>query len=207
MRDPQYLQWLMQQQWFGEKFSHLIQIVQVTNNFGAVQEKTPEHNAMQAQFLYEDFRKRVAASCGAYASIEAKLKWHTEHGHGPQNFTSGDFKPRKPEFERFSDVCYSVGRGLSYVDNCDFVVLVECKPCVGDDYPNVLRQMQRNADQSRRNGWLREYQHGRWILLIRQYSGTTVSRDQFVEIFKNSGITVLFQNELPELDAIDDRRL
>lgn len=56
-RDPQYLQWLTQQGWFVEKFQQLVVNI---NNFGAVPEETPAHNAMQAKFLDIAFRRAVA---------------------------------------------------------------------------------------------------------------------------------------------------
>lgn len=52
-RDPQYLAWLTQQAWFVTKFHDLNITI---NNFGAVPEDTPAHNAMQVRFLDFDYR-------------------------------------------------------------------------------------------------------------------------------------------------------
>jgi uncharacterized protein (DUF3820 family) len=50
--DPAYLQWLSGQEWFRAKFTLLHQVI---INRGAEPEETPDHNAMQVQFLDDDF--------------------------------------------------------------------------------------------------------------------------------------------------------
>ena len=58
---------------------------------------------------------------------------------------------------------------------------IELKPQVGDDYPAVLRGMKRkNCD----------------LLVLKQYTGTGATREQFVAIFESSGIRVLFLDEI-----------
>lgn len=59
---------------------------------------------------------------------------------------------------------------------------VEVKPIVGDDYPNVLRQMKS----------LRETQ-----LLVAEFTATTTSWDEFLKVFSMSGIQVI------HLDAVE----
>lgn len=50
--DEQYRNWLMAQPWFAEKFRDVYNIVV---NYGSPSEDTPEHNALQARFLDDDF--------------------------------------------------------------------------------------------------------------------------------------------------------
>jgi uncharacterized protein (DUF3820 family) len=50
--DPSYLQWLTGQDWFRAKFTLLHQVIV---NRGAAPEETPEHNALQVQFLDDGF--------------------------------------------------------------------------------------------------------------------------------------------------------
>lgn len=188
VRDPQYLQWLMQQSWFGEKHPHLVQIVQVTNNFGAEPEETPEHNAMQVRFLDCQYRRRIAERTDVLSNLKKVWKQHRD-----DEPAIDDFAVTEPEFERYADVYYEA---LARENKCfRFVIMVECKPSVGDDYPAVLRQMQRNQQRVRQSGTFTG-QWGRWVLLVQEYCGTTVQRDQFVAIFARSRISVLFENEL-----------
>jgi uncharacterized protein (DUF3820 family) len=56
-QDPAYLQWLMQQDWFVEKYQWLI--VNITN-IHATAVETPAHNAMQVRFLDEAYRNAFA---------------------------------------------------------------------------------------------------------------------------------------------------
>jgi hypothetical protein len=50
--DPGYLEWLTAQDWFRAKFTVLHQVI---INRGAEPEETPDHNAMQAKFLDDEF--------------------------------------------------------------------------------------------------------------------------------------------------------
>jgi hypothetical protein len=54
--DPQYVEWLMGQDWVRTKYPQLFTLI--VNNFGEPTE-TPEHNKLQAMFLDEEFRGRV----------------------------------------------------------------------------------------------------------------------------------------------------
>lgn len=57
--DRPYLDWLLAQPWFKEKFGNVYNIV--INN-GAEPTETPEHNAMQIRFLDEAFRLKFAVA-------------------------------------------------------------------------------------------------------------------------------------------------
>lgn len=58
---------------------------------------------------------------------------------------------------------------------------VELKPCLGDDYPAVLRQMKSNGSD---------------VLFIDQYSGIGATVDQIIATFKTSNIKVVFRQEI-----------
>lgn len=55
--DPQYMDWLMGQSWFAERYKNIYTVV--INNFGEASE-TPEHNAMQVKFLESEWRTKFA---------------------------------------------------------------------------------------------------------------------------------------------------
>lgn len=51
-QDRKYLDWLMEQGWFRERYQGIYTLI--VNNFGEASE-TPEHNALQVLFLEDDF--------------------------------------------------------------------------------------------------------------------------------------------------------
>ena len=72
-------------------------------------------------------------------------------------------------------------------------VVIELKPDLGDDYPSVLRQMQRYPTSPK----LKE----RKLLIVRRARFTTVSFEQVKAFFKSADITLLMEWELEILDA------
>lgn len=58
--DRPYIEWLLAQSWFKEKYGNVYNIV--INN-GAEPSETPEHNAMQIKFLDEEYRLKFAYFC------------------------------------------------------------------------------------------------------------------------------------------------
>lgn len=59
--DRPYLDWLLAQPWFKEKFGNVYNIV--INN-GTEPTETPEHNAMQIRFMAEEFRLKFTHAIG-----------------------------------------------------------------------------------------------------------------------------------------------
>lgn len=113
--DREYLDWLLTQSWFRERFESYYTII--INNFGEASE-TPDHNAMQAEFLSPEFRK-------AFCFHVCKIEWPEDAGKLTIRY----------EFEvKGWDVVMM--RIPGYVEH-----FVELKPSMGDDYPAVLRQI------------------------------------------------------------------
>lgn len=111
--DRPYLDWLLSQSWFKEKFGNVYNVV--INN-GNEPSETPEHNAMQIKFLSQEYRQKFACE------IFWELMPCTD----------------APEFEKDGiDVCFSPNPYRMTT------ICVEIKPTVGDDYPAILRQVKR----------------------------------------------------------------
>lgn len=70
---------------------------------------------------------------------------------------------------------------LSGFDDCSFTLPIEIKPTVADEYPAVLRQMQRNKSR---------------YLFVGAYQGEGATEAQFVAIFAASGIRVVFKRDV-----------
>jgi hypothetical protein len=70
VQDRSYVEWLTAQPWFKEKFTPIYNVV--INNFGEPSE-TPEHNALQALFLDNEFC--YAFLCVVYDDFSRQRQW------------------------------------------------------------------------------------------------------------------------------------
>ena len=68
-------------------------------------------------------------------------------------------------------------------------IYIEIKPLMGDDYPNVLRKM---TTQQK----LTDDKDGKYILLIHEYASQYTTKEQIIQIFKQSKIRIIFTCEL-----------
>lgn len=159
--DRPYLDWLLSQAWFKEKFGNVYNIV--INN-GQEPSETPEHNAMQIKFLDRDYRfKFVFAAFSGYV-------------RAIKNTGEPSFEVNGRDVEFIANVHLDDSKSW-----CSWVLSVEIKPTVGDDYPSVLRQIKRTKCE---------------YLLIRSYTGTGATRDQFIQFFQTQGVRVVFESDV-----------
>jgi hypothetical protein len=206
--DPQYLQWLCNQDWFRAKFVVLHQTI---INRGAEPEETPEHNSMQVKFLDDDycvrFLNHFKSSEKRRDELEnerqGKLR-HAESCLSSDSYIHYDkksyLKDQKIYEVPISDIDLQIyrkfeDRGVdvrlnfyisskSHSKNYLQIIYgynIELKPIVGDDYPNVLRQMKRL---------------GCTVLIVSSYTGTGATREQFIKTMKTEDIKVMFASEL-----------
>jgi hypothetical protein len=114
-QDSQYMDWMMAQPWFKERYPKHYSII--INNFAEPSE-TPEHNAMQAMFLDD-------ALCRRLVSILLAARGESQYDHQDSRINV--------EFEvQGFDV---------HITHPACTFLVELKPTLGDEYPAVLRQI------------------------------------------------------------------
>lgn len=167
--DQQYLNWLTNQDWFRSGHPKLYSIV--INNFAEPCD-TPEHNQMQAMFLNQDFLH-------GFTDVVSKKR-----GNG---ILVKPVEGRFPKFEEkgvdvFLPVEIFLRKENGDHDNGHGISLaIEIKPSVGDDFPSVMRQMKKTESR---------------YLFIRNYSGSGVSEEIFVQIFKSQEIDVIFEREV-----------
>lgn len=196
--DRAYCDWLVAQDWFREKYSGLFTVV--VNNFGEPT-LTPEHNALQARFLDDgfalEFFKLVVTdefldalrstvdyrwerrAVTAEERRKAEADWHLRRAiDGLRTWDAALQKDLLRTIEEALEVEFEVGGADVVIGS---VLRVEVKPSVGDDYPVVLRTMRANRCS---------------VLLIEEYAGTGVTREQFVTVFRKSGIRVVFLEEV-----------
>ena len=179
--DKQYIEWLVQQDWFKQRYQSLNAII--INNFQAQQE-TPEHNKIQAMFTDDEFLKRL---CELILTQQPDLLWKEEFKKfSNANDFFNDLKNKSIipycVFEHEGvDVKLSISKFIE--DNTFSMtrepIKIEIKQTIGDDYPSVLRQMHAN---------------GSTILICENYNGTTVSINQIRKMFEPKKI--FFINEI-----------
>lgn len=197
-KDPEYLNWLTNQDWFRNGHANLYQVV--INNFAEPCD-TPEHNQMQARFLGVEFRLDFVAVITKYeikavrkptfetggVDVEFRYDFQTPSECEPCPKCTGKHfwqatKDSEPKCRTCTVRPYSYYSDLSaegWRDSED--LRIEIKPSVGDDFPSVMRQMKRsNAN----------------ILFIREYCGSGIDEKQFVEMFSSQEIRVVFEREI-----------
>jgi len=81
-------------------------------------------------------------------------------------------------------------------------IVFELKPQVGEDYPCILRKMKNQIKlmTSSRDG----YECENIVLLIKRLSLTITTKKQLIEIFKQSGIKVIFTDDLIDEENRDN---
>ena len=163
--DEQYKEWMLNQPWFKDRYPKQYNII--INNF-CEPSNTPEHNRMQARFLDMDYR---VAFCNAKSFVH---EFHERKD--PRNGNS----IKCVEFVEFE--CDGADVVLSDI-LIRFDVKIEIKPVIGDDYPQVLRQIKRSQCN---------------FLLVGQYSGVGVDQKTFVKFFLNEGIKIIFEHEVDD---------
>ena len=109
-----------------------------------------------------------------YPTLTARKIWTTFERNGADVYFV--LQAEKYHLHK-SNGSYSAGKTMSE----DNEFRIEIKPVVADDYPAVLRQMNRNQTQ---------------YLFVGGYSGEGATREEFVDIFECSGKTVVFKDDL-----------
>jgi hypothetical protein len=144
--DSQYLDWLAQQPDLEKNWPEIFAAIS-----GATEE-SPVHNALQAQFLDNDICFRLADHLGV-----------SRAGSFARQFEAGCF-----------DVLLG-WRDHHYNPYSDRLIMVECKPSIGDDYPAILRQVAQQ-EKNRLKKWETKFRSriGSWEHAASQYR-------QFVE--------------------------
>jgi hypothetical protein len=140
-----------------------------------------------------DHREEVQASWNVWRYQRLRLAFLTE--------ING------PEFEGVTDVLFGAellcGYGVIFekreyrhvIASHAYRLAIEIKPCMGDDYPAVLRQMKRQKAAA--DG---PYDGGptHWFLLVDEFGSSAVTFDQVKQIFAQDDIMIVRASEIRE---------
>ena len=163
--DTKYCDWLSKQDWFREQYGNIYNQV-IINNFTEPSE-TPEHNRLQMRFLDENFVESFFSK-KLRPAISAKY-FHIEN----------------IQFEHYGwDVCIEYSYSKYSDDEADIYnsVCFEIKPCLGDDFPAVLRQMKKNKNR---------YSGTFSVCIIDEFSASGATYEQVQQMFMASKFSLL----------------
>jgi hypothetical protein len=175
--DADYCEWLIAQPWFKARY---LTVYNTVINYGAEPQDSPEHNEMQARFLSDEWCLALADRLEVLPPVPKEIVnraferggWDVVFSvDGPDGHSTYDC-PRRSGRE-----CDGCRRW------CLCRVHVECKPDLGDDYPAVLRQVQRYMSS--------EHFSGTACVLVRRHAFTGVTWEQVREIFTASSIKLI----------------
>jgi hypothetical protein len=167
--DANYMQWLEAQEWFRKQHKSLLDEYQKTLESPG----TPEHNKLQTLFLNQEYlsafinvaKQKIDRD---WPTVVPLAKFETAYGHKDR----GAFT-----IYGYIDVEIFWG-GTRFA--------VEIKPTVGDDYPNVIRQLKK----------LLSMRFWRVILFVERYIGEGATKEQFIQICQTADIDVIFKDEV-----------
>lgn len=163
--DKKYCDWLSKQDWFREQYGNVYNQV-IINNFTEPSE-TPEHNRLQVKFLDETFidrfvSKKLRPAISANEFLIESIQF--EH-HGWDVCICYQYsKETGGELDRYGSVCF------------------EIKPCLGDDFPAVLRQMKKNSNR---------YSGTFSVCIIDEFSASGATYEQVQQMFRASKFSLL----------------
>lgn len=205
LNDTKYLDWCKQQPWF-QKFPIVYNIcvnqtITTTNNPSS---KTPEHNKLQNLFLENEntiklIRRVLFNKTGKYSTkivYDFRVVFETIFNWDVLIENISIYKCICD-----NDICQGCD-GSDYREYND--ICIEIKPILGDDYPCVLRKMKTQmeltkheyTDKEEKCIFIKYKFIPKFVLLIKEYSSSTTSKEQLIQIFQQSRIHVVFIDEL-----------
>lgn len=202
--DPNYVEWLLAQPWFAQRFGGIKTLI--VNNFKEPDE-TPAHNRIQARFLCKDYAYRVAKAAypGVFSEVDDWRYFVTcyqiaiEKKYG-QDFEQIEFSETalKVSCEFETKEGWDVGirvygdvqaKGLRWERVTWFEpkifrrhVYVEIKPAVGDEFPRILRDVKCRS--------------GDGIVFADEFIAEGASLDQVKAMFDSSHRSLVLSSEL-----------
>lgn len=203
--DPQYCEWLVNQDWFKEKFVGIYQTIINVNTGDAAE--TPEHNAMQARFLDRRLCDRLL---GKIPMVESHYNEVNEKEAELLDVTHGYWSDYSPLVKGTLGTLFERKQvDVTITDTYEHgaIVYVELKPTMGDDYPAVIRQVEKTRDRLRgawvKRGFSYGYHNADWghrkpffCVVVGEYHGTGATWEQVKMMFAGNDMHLLLFGEV-----------
>lgn len=222
--DKQYLDWLLAQSWFREKYLNIYNIV--INNFREPVD-TPEHNKIQIKFLKLEYRLKLAFLVNPklfennsiklnqeiYKVLQIKENKECEYfidslKNPNENiefglYTTQLLKYSNPVFEKV-DVYYNLWYGLEFyyntrTDNYQRFDHQKLSSYWLEIKPTISDDFPSVLRQMKASMPYQQNVYNRdkfFILLVGEYIGTSVTKLEFIEYFRTQGYIVIFEKQI-----------
>lgn len=187
--DPEYVEWIQGQGWLRERYPNFHALI--INNFQEATE-TPQHNALQALFLEEQYCLKLLM---AHSIIAHKvLKKYLAASYMPEFLERALFVPiaiLDVQFEYHAvDVFLNADYQLLDLDSQEarhtrrLPIAVEIKPTIGDDFPAVLRQVKASKVPAMH------------CVFLETYTGIGATPEQLRKMFLLSDVGLVYRHEV-----------
>jgi len=195
--DHAYMDWVRQQSWFADKYPSINTLI--INNFTEPSE-TPEHNAMQATFFKKEMQIaliNILTPPDTFNLSDKVFRNYVDYQLKtivlPAIFLREDVKVNvEAEYLGFDiyltahAVLNHIDQGIEYGCRFDRSCAIELKPCLGDDYPAVLRQIKANKARV----------SVKCILIVGSYEGKGADWNTVTEIFTASQLDAFLISDI-----------
>lgn len=196
LADYNYLTWCKKQEWF-KKYTliHNICVHQTITAASSEHSKPPEHNQMQNLFLdtnnvskliveMEGSERCTRAFCRD-VEFDGMFNWDVILPDLSYNACTCDLTLDK------TTTCTCGGRIVRSLPD----VYLRITPCLGNDYPAVLRKMKLQIALTD-NATRFTCENNIFVLLVKHFKCVSATKEQLVDIFLQSRVRVLFLNDV-----------
>lgn len=203
LADTSYMDWYMAQPNFKKSPFYNIVINQINQPSDT---PTPEHNKIQNMFLDNDWvTKFMRKMTSEVREKPWKCRFETKHNwdvaiDSMKNYRQSHNCKNCLDYRRDGMCDHTLSFHTPYI-------FIEIKTLIGDDYPCILRKMNTQIEMTKKDkdriystgyGNLYKEGHEKYCLLVKEFKSETTTKDQLIQIFNNSGINVIFLEDIDE---------
>lgn len=210
VRDPAYAEWIVAQGWVAERFAELhaailtrgagsddspehnaiqVRFLDPEFQFACVLAARRDYPEIRSRFIerrisdlnhYLERLKEGRIYNGRFLSSEEIIAEHARTSE-ELNLFSSETRHVPTIKAVYEDRGVDITLSFRFDGYREDVIRIEIKPTMGDDYPTVMRQMQRL---------------GCGMLVLGEYTGRAVSEPQLRQMFEANGRTLLFIRDI-----------
>lgn len=224
--DPGYIPWCMNQPGLKERVTIIVN--QYTSQSNTIYE-TPQHNKLQNKFLDKIIQQKLVhiSLPKTIKSIKDKQLEYCENLDIKEQWgeIKLDFEIKskirfewKYNWDIYLEAIIKYDSISKYIDKKEYHrvdnslvkhLLGEIKPCLGDDYPRVLGNLNKQIEltesyfNSIDNDSYSKYEHKDrkkdyciYLLIIEKFESESASKKELIQVFNNSKIRIIFMEDL-----------
>lgn len=167
--------------------------------------KTPEHNKLQNLFLEYKNVVKLLRKILYNKTGDIPVKTHYEHNCEFEAIFNWDILIKDIYIYKCRCDDNACGGCWDTVNKQTNDICIEIKPLLGDDYPCVLRKMKTQIELTKNDYIIKDPKFGEYptkyvpsnyVLLIKYFNSINTTKEQLIEIFKQSHIKIIFIDEV-----------